>query len=139
MNNKLAIFFFCAVFLSACGETGEPVKVTGDMPKSLTAIYFRDGVGIDFGASPVMDRVIDDKGRKLRVVTYHLDSDIKNIDSGVFAILQSEGYERIEAPKGTNDLSVKYRNSSGTISFRYKEQVSEGLVKNIRLYVSWRI
>lgn len=138
----MLIFVF---FLAGCGEDKNKdiniisaSKSQGAQPSSDTAIYFKDGVGVDFGVSPQSDKIIESSG-DVRVLTYYLEYPPLDVDSAVSDILGSEGYLRVEKPAGNNDLSVIYTKSSGAILFRYKQEVAEGLVKKTKLIISWWI
>ena len=72
--------------------------VASSQAKSDTAIYFRSGVGIDFGIKPQADVYGVESGNDYRLVTYMLDQSPEYIDSAIKPILEDAGYVRTARP-----------------------------------------
>lgn len=142
----LSGFFIATVALLAGCDSAELKSkdqiVASSQEKSDTAIYFRSGVGIDFGIKPYKDFFGVEVGNDYRLVTYLLEQSPEEIDKAIKPILEEAGYVR--TVKETKDiiLHVWYEKKSEKrdfVNFRYFSHVGEGFSKKNGLHVSWYI
>ena len=121
---------------------GKDDVVASSQAKSDTAIYFRSGVGIDFGIKPYADSYGVELGNDYRLVTYLLEQSPEEIDKAIKPILEEAGYVRsIKEAKGLL-LHVWYEKKSEKIdfvNFRYFKHVSEGFTKGSGVHISWYV
>lgn len=135
----------CCIFalLTGCNETNDEIRGTlSDVP-SPTAVYFPDGVGVDFGEKPAKNEVMEtetEQGRVVtRFVTYELEHDFSLIDKQLTEVLEHEGYVRTQVASKRKDrlADVRYSKGSRGIMAYYKETI-DGLSKKTILVLYWQ-
>ncbi|TRO10082.1 hypothetical protein EQ836_23305 [Ectopseudomonas mendocina] len=146
MLNRSFVAAVCIAFLVGCGEKESPearaVSPKAERQVSETAIYFQDGVGVDFGVKPTKDSIRESsEGKRSRVLVYEFAQQTpKDIDRAFYKILRAEGYRRKEVASEKFDLNVQYRKKdSQTIRVRYKVRIREGFDKKTVLTIQWRM
>ncbi|TRO40103.1 hypothetical protein EQ832_08525 [Pseudomonas sp. ALS1131] len=146
MSRYMVLGVMCVALLVGCGEEeiGD-VKIVPPQSEhqvSETAIYFPDGVGIDFGLMPVKDNIREEKdGKRSRVVVYEFSKYTpEHIDIALSEVFKDGGYIRKEIPSREFDLSVQYRKENiQNVRAQYKVRLREGFDKRTVLTIFWRI
>lgn len=121
---------------------GKDEVVASSQAKSDTAIYFRSGVGIDFGIKPFKDFYGVEGDNDYRLVTYLLDQSPEEVDKAIRPILEEAGYVRSVRESKDLILHVWYEKKSEKrdfVNFRYYKHVSEGFTKESGVHISWYV
>lgn len=150
MWKKITLVSLCLALVVGCGDKdAEQVKAINKdagegqqhvaEQKSGTAIYLPGGAGLDFGRAPVIDKVVEDKSSKIRIVIYEFSETHEEIDKSIASIVEDAGYVRKINPPGSYDLSVSYlKQGAKPVLARYALRVREGFYKKTTLTLSWR-
>lgn len=109
-----------------------------EQQENMTAIYFSEGVGIDFGRKPVSDSLAEISAGKHRVVKYEFDEGHDVVDKTVSSVLESYGFKKeVRSVEGDLINAVYVKKGEASILTRYRKVVREGFVKKTLLVVSW--
>jgi hypothetical protein len=150
MWKKIVPISLCMALVVGCGGKDDAQvkvisKAAGDGSqqaserKSETAIYLSGGVGLDFGRAPIIDKVIEDKSSKIRILGYEFSESHEAIDKSIASILEGSGYVRKINSPGSNALSVTYlKQGAKPVLARYALSAREGFDKKTVLTLSWR-
>lgn len=135
---EIASFFFVIFFITGCCQSQDNVVETASLTE--TSVYFKHGIGLDFGMDPISEKKTSVSGYSNSSVIYELAGHaMLDVDQRITLLMSQLGCERFVRSSTKNSLSVLYKNNDGVVvALRYRQVVVDGLKRKTFLTLTWR-